>query len=134
MRELDQKAMLDRCFMDEDPDDDPLYEVCSVGPFSDPKAYYTCILDLHPEPKSRPFLRAMAVLLREPVGWVPEPEGDKGLVLAHPDFDIQNVIVSEEGELRGLIDWDGVAALPRSLGNERYPRCSSGTGSSQVRL
>jgi hypothetical protein len=28
MRELDQKAMLDRCFIDEDPDDDPL---CSGG-------------------------------------------------------------------------------------------------------
>jgi hypothetical protein len=79
------------------------------------------MLDLHPELKARPFLWGMAVLLRELVSWVPEPKGDKGFVLAHPDFDIQNVIVWEEGELRGLIDWDGVAALPRSLGNERYP-------------
>jgi len=29
--------------------------------------------------------------------------------------------VSGEGELLGIIDWDGVAAVPRSLGNERYP-------------
>lgn len=42
-------------------------------------------------------------------------------VLVHPDFDIQNFIVSEEGELQGIIDWDGVTAEPRSLGNERYP-------------
>jgi hypothetical protein len=63
--------------------------------------YYPCMLDLYPEPKSRPFLWGMAVLLRELVIWVPEPKGDKGLVLGRPDFDIQNVIVSEEGELRG---------------------------------
>jgi hypothetical protein len=34
---------------------------------------------------------------------------------------MQNVIASKEGELRGLIDWDGVVALPRCIGNERYP-------------
>lgn len=115
-REVNQKAMLDRWFIHEDPDGTPLY--VQVGPFSDPKAYYTCMLDLHPEPKSKPFVRGMALLLRELTGWTPEPGGEKRFVLTHPDFDIQNIIVLEEGELRGLIDWDGVAALPRSLGNE----------------
>ncbi|BCR90904.1 uncharacterized protein ACHE_60790A [Aspergillus chevalieri] len=42
-------------------------------------------------------------------------------VLAHPDFGIQNFIVSEEDELQGIIDWDGFAAVPRTLGNEGYP-------------
>lgn len=34
---------------------------------------------------------------------------------------MQNVLVSEDGSLQGLIDWDGVAAVPRFLGNEKYP-------------
>ncbi|KAI0474369.1 hypothetical protein F4859DRAFT_482890 [Xylaria cf. heliscus] len=40
---------------------------------------------------------------------------------SHPDFDIQNFIVSEDGDLQGIIDWDGVAAVPRTIGNARYP-------------
>lgn len=46
---------------------------------------------------------------------------DGEFVLAHPDFDLQNILVAEDGTLRGLIDWDGVAVLPRLIGNERYP-------------
>ena len=56
------------------------------------------------------------------IDWLPEPlDGRKPFVLVHPDFDIQNFLVSEEGELQGIIDWDGVAAFPRILGNEAYP-------------
>jgi RIO-like serine/threonine protein kinase len=49
------------------------------------------------------------------------PAGEDAFVLIHPDLDSQNVIVSENGELLGHIDWDGVAAWPKSLGNTRYP-------------
>ncbi|KFA78823.1 hypothetical protein S40288_05487 [Stachybotrys chartarum IBT 40288] len=38
-----------------------------------------------------------------------------------PDFDIQNILVSAEGAVLGLIDWDGVEAVPKSYGNRRYP-------------
>lgn len=64
------------------------------------------------------------------IHWIPEPEPlheyrrekkKKPFVLAHPDFDIQNDMVSEDGGLQALIDWDGICAVPRSLGNERYP-------------
>jgi hypothetical protein len=54
------------------------------------------------------------------LSWIPEPQDPK-FVLTHPDFDIQNVLVAEDGTLQGLIDWDGVAAVPRLVGNERYP-------------
>ncbi len=60
-------------------------------------------------------------LLRQLINWIPDPSGVNSFVLTHRDFDIQNLIVSEDGELRGIIDWDGVAAVPRTLGNERYP-------------
>ena len=42
-------------------------------------------------------------------------------VLAHPDLDVQNVLVGEDGTLRGLIDWDGVASVPREVGCAQYP-------------
>ncbi|CAL5872047.1 uncharacterized protein PFLUO_LOCUS6304 [Penicillium psychrofluorescens] len=116
-RRVDHKAMLDRWFIHQDPDDDPMYIECAVS--SDPKQLYTFMLDIHPEHNS--ISQGLVALLRQLISWIPEPCGMDPFVLAHPDFDIQNFIVSEEGELLGLIDWDGVAAVPRSLGNERYP-------------
>lgn len=42
-------------------------------------------------------------------------------VLAHPDFALQNFLVKDDGTLCGIIDWDGVAAVPLSVGCLRYP-------------
>ncbi|KAL9132996.1 MAG: hypothetical protein Q9175_005830, partial [Cornicularia normoerica] len=42
-------------------------------------------------------------------------------VLTHPDLDVQNVLVAEDGTLRGLIDWDGVASVPQEVGCAQYP-------------
>ncbi|KAJ5931518.1 hypothetical protein N7516_006007 [Penicillium verrucosum] len=117
MRRVDHKAMLDRWFVHKDPDDDPIYIECAAS--SDPKAYYTFMLDMHPEQNNVP--RGLAMLLRQLISWISQPSSMDPFVLAHPDFDIQNFIVSEDGELRGVIDWDGIAAVPRTLGNERYP-------------
>lgn len=117
MRRVDYEAMLDRWFVHKDPDDDPIYIEHAAS--SDPKAYYTFMLDLHPE--QNPVPKGLAMLLRQLMSWIPEPSRMDPFVLTHLDFDIQNIIVSEEGELRGIIDWDGVAAVPRTLGNERYP-------------
>jgi len=56
------------------------------------------------------------------VQWEAENLDDPGsFVLSHPDFDIQNFIVSPEGKLLGVIDWDGASTSPRSLGNRAYP-------------
>lgn len=117
MRRVDQKAMLDRWFVHNDPDNDPIYVECLAS--NDPKSHYTIMLDMYPEENLIP--KGVSMLLRQLIGWIPEPTGTDPFVLAHPDFDIQNFIVSEEGELQGIIDWDGVAAVPRTLGNERYP-------------
>ncbi|KAI1735056.1 hypothetical protein F4680DRAFT_461952 [Xylaria scruposa] len=117
VRRVDQKAMLDRWFVHQDPADDPIY--ASHAASSDPKAYYTFMVDLHPEEKL--FQKGLVALLRQLISWIPEPSGTDRFVLTHPDFDIQNFIVSEGGDLRGIIDWDGVAAVPRTIGNVRYP-------------
>lgn len=42
--------------------------------------------------------------------------------LGHPDLSWQNVLFDDTmGEVSALIDWDGLAALPRQLGALAYP-------------
>ncbi|KAL4878348.1 kinase-like domain-containing protein [Aspergillus karnatakaensis] len=95
-------------------------------PSSDPKDHYTFFLDRYPpqpECLSYQYMQPLHALTRKLISWIPEPEAadGRGFVLAHPDLDLQNVIVSREGEVRGIIDWDGVGAVPRSCGCEAYP-------------
>ncbi|KAJ2902126.1 hypothetical protein MKZ38_001035 [Zalerion maritima] len=70
-----------------------------------------------------PFSQRLVRLLQRLFGWLmPSPsKASHPFVLAHPDFDIQNFIVSPEGELLSIIDWDGISFVPRTLGNQRYP-------------
>ncbi|KAH6889377.1 hypothetical protein B0T10DRAFT_538416 [Thelonectria olida] len=122
MRHVDHKAMLDRWFIDNDPTDDPIY--VESPEFSSLLDYETFPLDLHEEVK--PFPRGVTLLLKLMIRCLvdqlePGPKSSKPFVLAHPDYDIQNFLVSETGELQGIIDWDGIAAVPRDIGSERYP-------------
>ena len=43
-------------------------------------------------------------------------------VLAHPDSNLQNMLVHEDGTLSGILDWDGVATVPLSVGCLSYPK------------
>lgn len=67
--------------------------------------------------------RGIRGLLHLFIDWIPcQPgSGKKEFVLAHPDLDQQNVLVSEEGDICGIIDWDGVSSVPHFLGCEQYP-------------
>ncbi|KAL3481151.1 hypothetical protein BJX99DRAFT_219191 [Aspergillus californicus] len=116
--------MLDRWFVHEDPCDDPIYVECLAS--SDPKAHYTLMLDKHPEVYTVP--KGLAMLLSQLISWIPQPRDMHPFVLAHPDLDIQNFIVSEDGELQAIVDWDGVAAVHRSIGNKNtlYGSCVAG--------
>ncbi|KAN0070667.1 serine/threonine protein kinase, partial [Elaphomyces granulatus] len=121
LRAVDVSAMLDRMETDDpdDPDESPIF--CEVGPFTDPKSFLLCMLDRR-EPPPDTVGQGMYKLLRLFIDWIPTPAADKPeFVLSHPDLSIQNVLVSKEGRLCGLLDWDGVAAVPRCIGNERYP-------------
>ena len=51
-----------------------------------------------------------------------EINGRKPFVLAHADLDSQNVFVDDEGNLTGVIDWDGVAAVPLCIGPQSLPK------------
>ena len=116
----DQQAMLDRPQNREDEDETPIF--FSAGPFQNQKEFFTCQLDRRHVPEDK-FSRGFHKLLQLFISWIPYTDhvNQPSFVLAHPDFDIQNFIVSPEGRLRGVIDWDGVGAIPDCLGNERYP-------------
>jgi hypothetical protein len=65
-------------------------------------------------------------LLRMMIRFLPpsltEPTSlSESFVLAHPDLDVQNVLVTEDGTLAALIDWDNVHTVPRCIGYSRYP-------------
>ncbi len=102
--------------------DDESSSPCDLGPFSDTRSFILSSLNQRSVPPDT-YSQGIYKMLRLFIDWIPSSAGADGVefVLTHPDFDIQNVLVSKEGNLRGLIDWDGVAAVPRCRGNERYP-------------
>jgi aminoglycoside phosphotransferase (APT) family kinase protein len=48
-------------------------------------------------------------------------DGDETSVISLPDFDSQNIMVDDEGDVTGILDWDLVQTVPRFLGYCRYP-------------
>ncbi|KAF2276990.1 uncharacterized protein EI97DRAFT_489551 [Westerdykella ornata] len=42
-------------------------------------------------------------------------------VLQHNDFDYQNILVSETGEITAILDWDGCGTVPRCAGYSNVP-------------
>lgn len=116
MRKLDMSSILNQGDADES------FIFCELGPFTDSKAFLLCMLDRRLPPPDQ-FGQGIYKLLRLFIDWFPSAENtlEPEFVLSHPDFDIQNILVSPEGELRGVIDWDGVGTVPRCVGNERYP-------------
>ncbi|KAL8864249.1 MAG: hypothetical protein Q9198_009993, partial [Flavoplaca austrocitrina] len=93
------------------------------GPFSDPKDYFIDTINSDIVTKLSPKLQGQRNLLRLFIDWFFEAtqQQSSDFVLAHPDFNLQNVLVGQDGSLRGLVDWDGVGALPRCVGCEEYP-------------
>ena len=120
MSMIDESAMLQRGI--DDPDESTIY--CELGPFNDPKAFLLCNLDRRESPPDA-YSRGIYKLLRLFIDWIPLDVGfgpkTPGFVLSHRDLDIQNVIVTADGTLVGLIDSEGGATVPRAIGNERYP-------------
>jgi hypothetical protein len=53
-------------------------------------------------------------------------DGDETFVISLPDFDSQNIMVDDEGDVTGIMDWDLVQTVPRFLGYCRYPEWITG--------
>ena len=102
-------------------EDDIIYE---HGPFRDPKAYFISNLD-RPDPATRAdtYEQGTDMCLRLFIEWAlaNAQDHDRRFVLTHPDLDLQNILVADDGTITGLIDWDGVAAVPREVGCAQYP-------------
>jgi len=49
-------------------------------------------------------------------------EDNKQFILTHTDFDLQNILVENDGTLYGVIDWDCAAAVPQHVGCLSYPK------------
>ena len=98
--------------------------ICERGPFIHPKAYFMSHLD-RPDPAFRAdaYERGTDMCLRLFIKWAfaESRNHERPFVLTHPDLDVQNILVSEDGTITGLIDWDGVAAVPREVGCAQYP-------------
>lgn len=91
---------------------------CDVGPHDNTRAYFLSMLDKqwrHPEDRSG---KGLNKVLRLFIDWISNDQraGGNDFILTHPDFNMQNVLVAEDGTLQGLIDWDGVSTVPRSVG------------------
>ncbi|KAI0169734.1 hypothetical protein GGR52DRAFT_592295 [Hypoxylon sp. FL1284] len=119
LRVLDVQAMVDRWLEDEDGERAPVY--ASVGPFDDAARMRTAMLERQ-ACGEEPCV-AVDRLLRLLLGCVREPGGreGEGFVLTHPGLGMRDVIVADDGEVRGITGWDGVRAAPRSVGNEALP-------------
>lgn len=118
-RELDINESVERQMLD-NPDHMLVY--FASGPFKTANEFYNSALKRE-KPAASTFLLGQRRLLEFFVDCMTDffTADDRSFVLTHPDFDIQNFLVSPQGRLVGIIDWDGVGAWPRSLGNLRYP-------------
>ena len=106
---------------DEEEDEDI---VCEKGPFKNPKSEFLFNLDrpdaCRPE-NDYTFGCNKALRMFIDLAFSNSDDHGRQFVLSHPDLDVQNILVAEDGTLRGLIDWDGVASVPREVGCAQYP-------------
>lgn len=95
-----------------------------IGPFRSSREYFFALLDAQKIPQD-PFSIGVHKILRLMIGCTPasiQPGAScESFVLAHPSFDPQSFLVSEDGTLTAIIGWDNIHTLPRSIGYARYP-------------
>ena len=103
------------------------FPYCEKGPITDPTSSFIFMLERRGSRKTDgAYSRGIDQALRLFVEWTLEKADNtnkKGpqFVLTHPDFAFQNFLVDDDGTLCGIIDWDGVAAVPLSVGCLKYP-------------
>ena len=100
---------------------------CEKGPITDPANSFLFMLDRRGVREGDgPLELGSHEIVRMFTQWTLEKAGNANdrrqeFVLAHPDFAVQNFLVEDDGTLCGIIDWDGVATVPLSIGCLRYP-------------
>jgi len=98
-----------------------------LGPFDSAKSYLLVGVDALENEKGLGKVavrqrRADVTILRLAIDSIPESlTNDGAFVLAHPDFDSPNILIDNDGQITGVLDWDGVHTMPRSYGFSCYP-------------
>ena len=100
---------------------------CEKGPTADPSNYLLFNLNRRGyQEEDSEYIRGVHELTRLfakralDLSQKMYPQGQQ-FVLTHPDLDFQNILVLEDGTLTGILDWDGVAAVPLSVGCLKFP-------------
>jgi Phosphotransferase enzyme family len=106
---------------------EPAITYLKIGPFNTSREYFKALFHMQ-EQATYTYAIGMDKLFDMMLDYIPrsvptreaeiEPES---FVLAHPDFDSQNILVSENGSLTALVDWDDIQTVPHCIGNTRYP-------------
>lgn len=100
-------------------------EVHAFGPFRSSKAYMKYYLDhLSDCKESSPLGIGAKRITTMMISLLPTPRQNnehETFGLSLPDFDAQNIMTDEEGNVTGILDWDLVQTVPRFLGCCRYP-------------
>lgn len=94
-----------------------------VGPFDSEdgeRNHFLSLLEDH-EPRATKFGEGIYQLLQLFVEWLPREGSENPFVILHPDLDLQNLLVDDNGAVISLIDWDGVTTVSRSIGCA-YPK------------
>ncbi|ESZ89545.1 serine/threonine protein kinase [Sclerotinia borealis F-4128] len=123
---VDEYGVLDN--LNNETDEGPKF--LQIGPFSSSYDYFGALFDTQRLPKDS-FTIGIHKLLRMMIQCIPPSVPSKEsadvhplletFVLAHPDAGSQNFLVSKDGVLTGIIDWDGVHTEPHCIGYQRYP-------------
>lgn len=101
-------------------------DIREFGPFRTTKDYLNHLHNLQ-ERDSHPMAIGCRELLTRMIASfplsldAPDVGSHETFVLTAPDFDSQNFMIDEQGNLTGIIDWDHVLTMPRCLGYCRYP-------------
>ena len=92
------------------------------GPFVSVHAYLSTIIGQQTTCASRRGYQTQLALLRMFALSLPDPSLDgPPFVLSMPDFNYQNIFITEDGRISCLIDWDGIESGPIQGGYARYP-------------
>ena len=118
-------------------DIEPEFEYTQIGPFTSSQDYFKALLSMQSIPDTssgrsdlelrigvQRLVKVMIECLPLSIESVQESQSLESLetfVLAHPDFNVQNILVNEDGTIAAIIDWDNVHTVPRCIGYSRYP-------------
>ncbi|KAI4858978.1 kinase-like protein [Hypoxylon rubiginosum] len=94
-------------------------EIVSSGPFDSAVAYVKARYDHAPE--DNVWINAQEKIMSHILPFSPIYDAQDSFVLRAPDFNPQNVMVDEQGNVTGLIDWDLAQTVPRCVGYATYP-------------